>query len=88
MALLEGKPVTPLGPTVDPLPYPVPTPIPSAEKDSGIITYLALFVIALFALLIIYRVCLKKILKKRRLKRLSEQGAGDVQYQEFASYTS
>ncbi len=41
-----------------------------------------------FVGLVLYQKVIKKILKRRRLRGLSEQGvSGDVRYQEFTSYT-
>lgn len=49
---------------------------------------LAITVIFAFVLFGVYKVCIKRCRKRRRLQRMSEQGTGEVRYQEFASYTS
>jgi len=80
LALLRGEVI------VDPYPYepyiPEPPRPTSPEKESStLLTILAYIVIGLFVTFGVYACCLKKCLKKRRIKRLSEQGMGDVQYQ-------
>ena len=76
---------------IDPIPERKPTDQDHGHENSGgaFIKFLAIVVIILFVVVVAYKLCVKKLMKKRRLQRMSEQGYGaDVSYQEFASYSS
>lgn len=71
------------GPVIDDIPLPNPEPKAEEKAQWSFMELLAIGVVLLFVGLVLYRVCLKKILKKRRMQRLSEQGGatGEVHYQ-------
>ena len=59
------------------------------KEDSGFtsfVLYFTLIVVLGFVARWAYRKWIKKWLKRRR-QQLSEQGTGEVRYQEFSSYT-
>jgi hypothetical protein len=61
-----------------------------SESSGGFSTFVLYFtvgVVLFFFSIWVYRKWLRSIFNRRRRERLSEQGTGEVRYQEFTSYT-
>jgi large-conductance mechanosensitive channel len=59
----------------------------SSNWFNSFVIYFTLVVVLVFLAIWVYRKWIKNILKRHKRQQLSEQGTGEVRYQEFTSYT-
>lgn len=59
---------------------------PQSNAFNTFVLYFTLTVVLVFVAIWIYRKWIKRLLRKHK-RQLSEQGTGEVRYQEFTSYT-